>query len=379
MPAAGRTFLKDIRLLLESPAMADSRQSAGLPGMFWTLAAFALLSFICGEGWRTARRDAARAGDVNRELSFRLSSLEGDVATLRRESGEYKAQAEKAISALEKQLARTANINHGPQAELVEQAGLFAVPQGEIRRVDPVGRRVWINLGEADGVKPRVTFSVGFRDRTRVHDWKVEMAVGPHDLKGAIEVTRVLEEHLSEARILSEFVEHPIAKGDPVYSPTWRRGQGEAFSVVGIVDLNGEGRDDRELLTKIIAASGGRIDNDVDGEGILHVNGEIAIDGTPEVTAATKFVVIGQIPELKDGDDPQTLHSLQELSRRRMELEATARLRGIRVIRLADFLKYLGCTPNGENLSGHRDPADKSSNGKAFSGGNTSSPAAYRK
>jgi hypothetical protein len=240
------------------------------------------------------------------------------VATLRRESGEYKAQAEKAISALEKQIARTANVNHGPRAALAEQAGGFAVPQGEIRWIDPVGRRVWINLGAADGVKPRTTFGVGSKDRTRVHDWKVEMAVGPHDLNGAIEVTRVLEEHLSEARILNEFVEHPIAKGDPIYSPTGRRVQGENFSIVGNVELNGEDRDDRVLLAKIIAAAGGRIDNDVDGNGVLHVNGKIAMDGTPEITEATKFVVVGRIPEVNDGDDPQTVHALQELSRRRI-------------------------------------------------------------
>jgi len=355
--------------------MADSRHSAGLPGMFWTLAAFALLSFICGEGWRTARLAAARAGDANRELSFRLSSLEQDMGALRRESDEYKVRAEKAISALEKQIARTANINHGPQAELAEQTGPFAVPQGEIRWIDPVSRRVWINLGEADGVKPRTTFGIGSKDRTRVHDWKVEMAVGPHNLKGAIEVTRILEEHLSEARILKEFVEHPIAKGDPIYSPTWRQAQGERFSIAGIVDLDGDGRDDRELLTKIVAAAGGRIDNDVDGDGILHVNGKIAIDGTPEITEATKFIVIGQIPEVKDGDGPQTVHGLYELSRRRMELEAAARVRGIRVISLADFLKYLGHTPNP---SGNKSSERKSPRAKTFSGG-SGLPSPYRK
>jgi hypothetical protein len=358
--------------------MADSRQPAAINGVFWTVAAFALLSLACGEGWRTARREAGRLNEHNRELSVRLTALESEVAAPRQAADEYKARAEKAIGDLEKRIASFTTINHGRRAELGEPAGPFAVPQGEIRWIDSIGRKVWINLGEADGVKPRITFSVGSKNRTRIHKGKVEMSVGPDDRKAAIEVTRVLEDDLAEARILHEALHDPIAKGDLLYSPIWRKAQGESFSIVGTADLNGDGHDDRDRLTKMVAVAAGRIDNDVDAWGILRVNGKIAIEGKPQVTASTKFIVIGQVPEVKDGDDPQTVDRIQKILSYRKEIEDAARERGIRVISLNDFVKYLGYSPNPKSTSGSAHSGDKSTKAKTFSGG-SGWPSPYRK
>ena len=94
-------------------------------------------------------------------------------------------------------------------------------------------------------------------------------AVGGEDIKGSIEVTRVLEAHLSEARILTKTSITPMAKGDPIYSPLWSPGHGEAFSVIGIIDLDGDGKDDRDLFDESVQTAGGTIDNDVDPTGSL--------------------------------------------------------------------------------------------------------------
>ena len=67
--------------------------------------------------------------------------------------------------------------------------------RGKIRLVDAERKLAWINLGAADSVKPGIVFEV------RAHtpeDAKDHVPV----VKGSVEVTRVLDEHLSEVRVL---------------------------------------------------------------------------------------------------------------------------------------------------------------------------------
>jgi hypothetical protein len=46
-------------------------------------------------------------------------------------------------------------------AELDQKTSpIFDKPNGEVRFVDHVAKRVWVNLGKADSLKPRTTFSV---------------------------------------------------------------------------------------------------------------------------------------------------------------------------------------------------------------------------
>ena len=322
---------------------------SSLKGMYCVLAAFAVLSLICGEGWRASRQEAGHASERNRELSSRLTTLGGEVAASRKEAGEFRASAEQKISELERQIAGFTRINQVPRAELGEQPGPFAVPNGEIRWIDPIGRKVWINLGEADSLKPRSTFSVYKKNRTRINDWKVEIAVGPADIKGAIEITRIVNAHLAEARILNEKLESPVAKGDPIYSPNWysewRPAQGESISIIGLLDLDGDGTEDRDRFLEIVAAARVHIDNEVDENGSLRINGKVRNDGKPQISRFTKFVVIATIPEMDEGADPGKVKPILKLLERRRELEEAARQRGVRVISLEDFLRYIGFKP----------------------------------
>jgi hypothetical protein len=90
-------------------------------------------------------------------------------------------------------------------------------PEGSlVRWVDPVGKKVWIGLGEADGVQPRTIYGVSKKPRAQGDPGEPQADRVDAVIKGTIEVTRVLEESLSEARIVDEDVGNPIAKGDPV-------------------------------------------------------------------------------------------------------------------------------------------------------------------
>jgi hypothetical protein len=118
------------------------------------------------------------------------------------------------------------------------------------------------------------------------------------------------------------------------------RRHGQAYSFVGMIDLDGDGKDDRDLLKEIVATAGGVIDNDIDPKGDLHVHGKLEVK--PELTTKTKFVVIGTIPSMADASDLKERKAVESIIDRRQELETQARAKGVRIVSLGDFLNYVG-------------------------------------
>ncbi len=300
---------------------------------------------------KKAKDDASKSKiDADNSHSEESKKKDEEIADLRKTKDSIQQKADEDNEAAQKKIkeldARIANLtvrNNQLTGELDMRTRVsFERPNGVIRWLDPVGRKVWVSLGEADGLKPRTTFSVYKKQNSGVGRGTAKGEIGGEDIKGAIEITRVLEANLSEGRILSEDLYSPIAKGDPIYSPLWSSAHGEAFSIVGIMDFNGDGKDDRDLLNQAVATAGAVIDNDVDVTGALHIYGTLmGPTDKPKLTERTKFLVIGKVPEVADVVDVEraglmTMHSLKK------DLEDAARERGVRVLSLGDFLNYIG-------------------------------------
>ena len=289
--------------------------------------------------------------DADKIHQEELTKREALITDLRKEASDLQAQLDelndsttKKINELDKRVASLIVINKTISAELDEKTRVsFEKPNGQIRYVDTIGKLVWINLGDVDGIRPKTTFSVYKKQHSGVGRGTVKGAVGGEDIKGAIEVTRVIDDHLAEARILNEDIFSPIMKGDPIYSPLWSSAHDEAFAFVGIVDLNGDKKDDRDELYEFVKTSGATIEVDIDGNGVLKINGKLAEgDEKPIVTEKTKFVVIGYIPDLAETADADAKQNIQKIHKYRKELEDAARERGVRIVKMSDFLNYVG-------------------------------------
>lgn len=298
---------------------------------------------------KKARSDADRGkSDADKTHQEEIAKKDADIAEYKKTYTELQAQydelkdsTDKRIADLDKRIISLVNINKKLSAELDEKTRpSFEVPSGQIRFVDTNNKTVWLDIGEADGLKPRTTFSVYKKQHSGVGRGTVKGTVGGEDIKASIEVTRIVDAHRSEARILTEDIYNPIMKGDPVYSPLWSAGHDEAFSFVGIVDLDGDGKDDRDLLKEIVATAGGTIDNDVTPKGELLVNGKV--EDKPKITEHTKFLVIAKILEVSDLSDPDEIAAVLKINAFRKDLEDAARERGVRVVSLSDFLTYVG-------------------------------------
>ncbi|HEY0983206.1 hypothetical protein [Schlesneria sp. T3-172] len=204
----------------------------------------------------------------------------------------------------------------------------FEDVDGMIRRVEHDTGTVWINVGEADNLKPRMTFSVYSKDNLGV-------GRGAEDIKGKIEVTRLLGPHMAEAKVIDEDLYRPMVAGDLIYTPIWSPGLVEKISLIGTFDLDGDGRSDREELHRMMASAGCIIDNEIDDDG-----NRIPEDG--KITVHTRFLVKGDILELPNAVGAAEEAKATRLQNHLKDMVQEARANGVRVIKMNDFLAYIG-------------------------------------
>ncbi len=192
----------------------------------------------------------------------------------------------------------------------------FEVPDGEIRSVNAGTRTVWINLGRADQLRRQTTFSVYDAEANT----RAEPAPKP---KGSIEVTQVLNEHMSVARILDDEVTNPIVNGDKIYTPLWHPGRGEHFAIMGKIDLNGDGVADLDIVKNMISMAGGEIDAELDAK-----TGTVVGHG---INRSTRYLLIGDFAEFE-----KTVVKGAEA------MEAEADRWGVRKLDVPKFLDLVG-------------------------------------
>jgi hypothetical protein len=262
--------------------------------------------------------------DKEKELNARGEKIQELEATLQAKEQELARYRDDTT----KKMARLETINKGLRAtkDVIEKPS-FEVPSGSIQLVDTDTNLVWIDRGSADALNKGTTFSVYKQVNKGV-------ARGLQDIKGAIEVTRIVSPHQAEARITKSKIEEPIVAGDPIYTPLWRSGMQERFALVGLVDLDNDGVSDRDVLNDLVASAHGEITDWVDDQGQRHpANGNI--------TVATKFLVIGKIPDFATAK-PNEIEAFKKIADLRQKMAAEAIENGVRVVSMEDFLNYMG-------------------------------------
>jgi hypothetical protein len=237
----------------------------------------------------------------------------------------YEAQITQRDTRIKELEAKEGKLEHAV-ANLIEQRkdepGSFEIADGRVSWVDQNGT-VWINLGSADSLRRQVTFSVYDADQ---HD------AAKAEKKGSIEVTRVLGEHMAEARITDDSATNPIIVGDNIYSQVWHRGKKLRFALVGIVDFDGDGRSDMQLARELIELNGGTVDAYVTDDG--------KVEG--EISANTRYLVLGDFPNAPTEAGHQA--SWQALNKEASSL-------GVETITVPEFLNQMGYKPQDRTVT----------------------------
>lgn len=257
--------------------------------------------------------------------SERIQELEAQIAVLERQLSGLGQQYDKARDQLE-----------GYESPTLDQ------PDGMISFVGP--DIVYINVGSADAVRRQMTFSVYESG---------EGNVAQSEQKGTIEVTAIRDEHLAEARIISDSLANPILPGDLIFSPIWQPGQQLHFAMIGSMDIDGDGEDDSALVRRLILLNGGAIDEGVlydnNGDAITDASGDPVIG--PLLSLETRYLVVGD-----PGDETSSASDLAALNAAKRDAEEK-NIEQISVERLLDLMGYRG-TERSIGLGDNADPDD---------------------
>ena len=201
-------------------------------------------------------------------------------------------------------------------------------PDGYITYVDYTSREVRLNINRSMGARPQMVLSV-FDSRSP--------GIPTEKPKGTIEVVKV-GDTFSIARIVRTVsLTDPIHDGDIVYSAAWSPNNPTRFALIGKIDVNRDGRDDREELKRMIQEAGGIVDFDLPPPYIGKETGKI----TPRIEW---YVTDDRLPfrdvYLQRSEPIMKMET--ELAQRKGEVIKEARADGIRPMPIERLLNFLG-------------------------------------
>jgi len=268
--------------------------------------------------------------DVSQELANQRAGRADDQAAAEREQ----RRLSEAIRGKDRQIAER-------DAKIAPPNSLEAdVPKGQILRVDRDSGMVYLNLGSADFLRPQVTFSVlppNTSGRTAAN----------RDPKATVEVVQVLEPHLSMARIVSasNAMRDPILAGDLVFNPSWNPSQREHVALVGIFDLDGDGRDDTAEVVRNLERQGIVVDAWLDLR-----ERKIKPEGGPGITERTTYLILGDRPQIPAAvaaqagtqGDNTIFDAFTKVSAKIAEVEKIAKEKGVQPVAARRYLALVG-------------------------------------
>ncbi len=157
---------------------------------------------------------------------------------------------------------------------------------GRVTYVNYEANEVRVSVNRSQGVRPLMRFSI--------FDQKA-VGLASDKPKATVELINVGDPRRGQADSLARIVKtfdpaNPIRYNDNIFSPGWSYDHPQRFDLVGKIDVNRDGRDDRADLIRLIEASGGIIEFDLPppnvdrGPGIAAVARGFARVGEPVPT-----------------------------------------------------------------------------------------------
>jgi hypothetical protein len=200
-------------------------------------------------------------------------------------------------------------------------------PDGLVTYVDYTRGEIHANLTRGTGARPQMQFSIFDSSSPGLPTDKP---------KGTVELTSVGDrESIARITKTNSHVE-PIRVGDFVYSAAWSPNDPMRFALIGRIDINRDGRDDRADLKRMIEAAGGIVDYDLPPPDAGKESGKL--------TGRDAWYVTDTRMALRElyGSSPVTANENSEFLKKQSEAIREARLNGVRPMPIERLLPYLG-------------------------------------
>ena len=154
-----------------------------------------------------------------------------------------------------------------------EKQDVMSKSGGRVTFVDPGAQRVRVSVNRSQGVRPMMQFTIFDKNSAGLTTDKP---------KALVELIKVGDpargENDSEARIVKTYeVNDPIRYNDHIFSVGWSYDHPQRFDLIGKIDINRDGRDDRGDLIRMIEASGGVIEYDLPPPNVDRTIGQAAV------------------------------------------------------------------------------------------------------
>ena len=279
-----------------------------------------------------ATAEKTRIDAQNAELAKQKDAMLQEIAKLKASFATEKNQLLGQIQEF------TTSVNNLKETLAKYEGELKSPADGRITQIGQRNDTGYVNLGAADGLKPATTFSVYNQEETRFGE------VPP---KGKIEITRVTGPHQAEFRVLESDTFQPIQRSDVIQSPVWNAGDKVRFALAGILDVDGDGDSDLELVRNVIRSNNGEIDAEMTEQG----------DYTGTMSVKTRYLVVGDRPT---DTSPQAfrdtysrmLSEANEYSIERIDLQKLLEYMGYRAQATVTPLGAAGGSDNGQGGAG---------------------------
>jgi hypothetical protein len=285
-----------------------------------------------------ARVDELQTANVAQ--ANRIAGLENDLTRLR-------TQAETEKVDIIKQLKYYRELSEQTDTRLEK-------PNGKILAVDYRRNEVRVSLSRKDGAREQMVFSVFDRNSpglpTEHPKAVIELVrVGDQDSLARIDQVRT-KDLLQTTDSRTGMQPGPIRPGDLIYSPAFIT---RTFALIGKIDLNRDGRDDRDDLKRAIRLGGGKVVYDLPQPTVGKPSGSLS--------GAIDYYVIDERPPMKPvpGSSSAVAYDEKEFETQKADARQKLRDLGVMPMPLGRLESYFGITPGPRRpVSGEAEAID---------------------
>lgn len=209
-------------------------------------------------------------------------------------------------------------------------------PDGKITYVDFGTNEVHVNVTRSQGARPQMKMTIFDANAPGIPTEKP---------KGNIVLTQVGDKFSIGQIVKTNSPIEPMRVGDIVYSPTWSPNDPMKFALIGKIDVNRDGKDDRDDLKRMIQAAGGIVEYDLPPPNAGKESGKLSALVAWYVTDDPKERP--PLREVYEGSKSDSSIAAEAMFQQRFgEVIKEARLLGIRPMSLGRLLAYLGYDMN---------------------------------
>lgn len=264
----------------------------------------------------TERMDLLRRYDELQNLTAQQAT---DIAGLKQQLAQMKDSTDKQRDTLLAQVRQW-------REQVEKDEDVMDTPDGKVQFVDYSRGEIRTNITRSQGARERMQFAI----------FDAASPGMPTDTpKGLVELIQVTDSGSIARIVRTNKPSDPIRANDHLYSAAWSPNRPERFALIGKIDIDQDGRDDRENLKRMIQGAGGVVDFDLPPPGTGKESGELS--------GLTSWYVIDD----RDPIRPSGLSSIEGLDdqdylTKRGQAIEEARSNGVRPISIERLLAYLG-------------------------------------